>query len=73
MIKVTARQMEDGIVRLTFQSNSPEADQDQLDLIGAAVVNVEYSRRGGFSISTPGTLTIEARDTTFSTKTHTEV
>lgn len=73
MIKVTARQLDNGIVRLTFQSNSPEADKDQLDLIGAAVVNAEYVRRGGFSISTPGTLTIEALDTTFSTKTHTEV
>ena len=73
MIKVTARQLDNGIVRLTFQSNSPEADKDQLDLIGAAVVNVEFDRRGGFSIATPGVLTIEALDTTFSTKTHTEV
>lgn len=62
MIKVTARQLDNGIVRLTFQSNSPEADKDQLDLIGAAIVNVEYDRRGGFSLSTPGTLTIEAKE-----------
>lgn len=73
MIKVTAHMQEGGIIRLTYQSNNPEADKDQLDLIGAATVNSEYDRRGGFSISTPGTLVIHAKEVEVSTKSHTEV
>lgn len=71
MIKVNAVRQANGVVAITFQSNSPEADQDQLDLIGAAIVNKEYDRVGGFSLTSPGVLQVQALDV--STKTQMEV
>ena len=47
MIKVSANTVGD-VVSIQFESNNIVQDQDTLDLIGEAIVNSKYQRRGGY-------------------------
>lgn len=53
MIKIEAVQRGNGVVALILNSNDPDRDRDQMDLIGATIVTPS-ERRGRYTLQGSG-------------------